>query len=100
MSEETDISRVLWTKSKQWKQEQEVRFVRKLDTGESVAYLPIKINCVYLGRRIDADKAYFIEKLCVFNDVKCIRMQYDDAPQINYWNNCHGEKFKESASGH
>jgi len=100
MSNGADLPRILWTKSKQWEQEQEIRFVRRLDVGENVAYLPIEVRCVYLGRRIDADKAYYIEKLCAWNDIKCIRMHYDDAPSINYWKNWCGEEFKDEDNCH
>lgn len=89
-----DITRVLFNKSKQWEHEQELRFVRRKKENEKDVYFPIKVNKIYLGRRIDSDKACFIEKLCKLTDIPCVRMRYDDAPQINYWNNCLGRFFE------
>lgn len=52
-----DLKQVLWIKSKQWKHEREVRFVRRLTANEEDCYLPIdKIKCVYIGKRMSDDR--------------------------------------------
>lgn len=89
-----DISHVLFNKSMQWEHEQEIRFVRRKNENETDVYFPVKINRIYLGRRIDFENAYSIEKLCKLVNIPCVRMRYDDAPQINYWNNCHDKPFE------
>lgn len=89
-----NITRVLFIKSKQWEHEQEIRFVHRKNENETNVYFPVKVNKIYLGRRIDSDKACFIEKLCKLTGIPCVRMRYDDAPQINYWNNCNNEPFE------
>lgn len=80
-----DIKRVLWTKSIQWEHEKEVRFVHKLIGDETSAYLPVKIKCIYLGKRMKDEDAQYIMKLCKAFNVDCINMACSDTPEINYW---------------
>lgn len=79
------IKRVLWTKSVQWEHEKEVRFVHKLSDNETSAYLPVKIKCIYLGKRMKDEDAQYIMKLCEASNVDCINMACSDTPEINYW---------------
>lgn len=80
-----DITRVLWTKSKQWEHEREVRFVCHLNESETSVYFPVKVKTIYLGKRIDENKASKIEQLCKKIGISCVRMNSDNAPEINYW---------------
>lgn len=80
-----EIYSVLFKKSKQWEQEQEIRFIRRKKEDENIVYFPVKVNKIYLGKRIDADKACYIEKLCKLANIRCIKMDSFAAPKINYW---------------
>lgn len=92
-----DIKQVLWYKSKQWEHEQEVRFVKKLTNAKDVNYFPVKINAIYLGRRMDKDKARTIKMLCDAFDVKHIDMsESNEEAHINYWNDCNDKQFEET----
>lgn len=80
-----DIIKVLFTKSEQWKHESEVRFVQKLRENETSTYLPVKIKCIYLGRRMKDEDKLYIERLCKAFDVDCIKMDSSNAPEIYFW---------------
>ncbi|MCQ2132005.1 MAG: DUF2971 domain-containing protein [Bacteroidaceae bacterium] len=87
------IVNVLWTKSKQWEHEQEIRFVSKLTQDETKKYLQVKVNKVFLGRRMTSDIACYINKLCKYADIPCLSMQNSDATQINFWNDYNNKEF-------
>lgn len=83
-----DLKQVLWNKSKQWVHEQEVRFVKKLTNEIDDNYMYVKINTIYLGRRMDKDRARNIKMLCDAFDVKYIDLsEQENEHLVNYWNN-------------
>lgn len=91
-----DIKQVLWYKSKQWVHEQEVRFVKKLTNEIDDNYMYVKINTIYLGRRMDKDRARNIKMLCDAFDVKYIDLsELEIEHRVNYWNNYKDEPFKK-----
>lgn len=89
-----DLKHVLWNKSKQWEHEQEVRFVRNTASGNDGTYFPVKINAIYLGKRMDKDEARNMKMLCDAFDVKWVDLSdphYEN--YINYWNDCKNKPF-------
>lgn len=88
-----DITGVLWTKSKQWKHEQEVRFVCRLKKNEMAAYLPVKVNAIYLGKRMSSEDVAKVIELCKDANLNYVCMNSDEAPKINYWKDCKWEDF-------
>lgn len=90
-----NIETVLFKKSKQWEHEQEVRFIKKLTNEEDKMYFPIKINKIYLGRRMDKDKAENIKKICNAFKVKYVDLsEQENEHLVNYWNNYHDDPFE------
>lgn len=91
-----DLKQVLWNKSKQWEHEQEVRFVKRFSNEEDKMYFPIKINKIYLGRRMDKDKAENIKKICNAFKVKYVDLsEPKNENLVNYWNDYNDEPFKK-----
>lgn len=91
--ERVDVARVLWTKSKQWEHEQEVRFVRCLDKKDATVYLPVKVKTIFLGKKMDTNEVSRIIELCKKAGIQYVCMNSDNAPQINYWKNFDGNDF-------
>lgn len=91
-----DLKQVLWNKSKQWSHEQEVRFVTKATSENGNTYLPINIKAIYLGRRMDKDKARNIKMLCDAFDVKYVDLSDPNNERlVNYWNDCKNKPYKK-----
>lgn len=90
-----DLKQVLWIKSKQWKHEQEVRFVKRLTNEDDDNYLHVKINAIYLGKRMDKDKARNIKMLCDASDVKHVDLsEPENECLVNYWSDYNKVPFK------
>lgn len=85
-SDANNIETVLFKKSKQWEHEQEVRFVKKLTNETDDNYMHVKINAIYLGKRMDKNRARNIKMLCDAFDVKHVDLsEPENELLVNYW---------------
>lgn len=80
LKENIDINRILGYKSVQWQHEEEVRYLRTINSNRSSHYLPVKINRVYLGVRVSPKDERFIRKLIenIDNSIEVVKLKKDD----------------------